>query len=102
MSALPGGSRQARGEIEIVTITKTELESRPRSSRQEHLQWCKDRALAYVDAGETKEAFTSMASDLLKHPDTADHPGILLGSQLLIAGHLDTPHKMREFIVGFN
>jgi len=71
-------------------------------TRQEHLDWCKKRALEYVDAGDQRQAFASMASDLGKHPDTAGHTAIQLGMMLLMGGHLDTPEKMREFINGFN
>ena len=35
-------------------------------NRAEHLQWCKDRANAFVDAGLLQDAYTSMASDLQK------------------------------------
>ena len=37
---------------------------------EEHLAWCKKRALEYLDAGELANAFTSMLSDMDKHPDT--------------------------------
>jgi hypothetical protein len=70
-------------------------------SRAEHLAWAKERALEYVDAGELQQAYTSMASDLSKHPDTAGHAGIELGMMLLMSGHLGTAREMREFIEGF-
>lgn len=47
--------------------------------RAEHLQWCKNRAMEYVDRGEINDALASMGSDLNKHPDTKDHAGIQLG-----------------------
>ena len=31
--------------------------------RAAHLQWCKDRALAYLDQGEVRNAYTSFLSD---------------------------------------
>lgn len=71
-------------------------------SRQEHLEWCKRRALELVDHGDLEQAYASMASDLGKHPDTAGHAAIQLGMALMMAGHLGTPSKMREFIMGFN
>lgn len=71
-------------------------------TRDEHLAWCKQRALAYCDIGEVNQAFASMASDLGKHPDTANHSGAQLGMMMLMGGHLSTPQKMREFIEGFN
>jgi len=70
--------------------------------RQEHLEWCKKRALEYVDNGDLNNAFASMSSDLNKHPETEKHSGIELGMMLLMGGHLSTPEKMRKFIEGFN
>ena len=71
-------------------------------TRAEHLAWCKQRALEYVEAGNLADAYTSMASDLGKHLETENHPAIGLGVGLLFAGDLDTAEKMRKFIEGFN
>lgn len=71
-------------------------------SREEHLRWCKQRALEYVDRGDLQEAYASMCSDLNKHPDTQNHLAIPLGLGLLMIGDLSTPQKMRDFINGFN
>ena len=71
-------------------------------TREEHLDWCKRRALELLDAGEREQAFTSMMSDLRKHPDTKGHAAMELGMMLLTGGHLDSDREMREFIVGFH
>ena len=71
-------------------------------TRAEHLQWCKDRALEYINMNDVTQAFTSMASDLRKHPETANHAGIQLGMGLMIIGKLNSQHEMRKFIEGFN
>ena len=71
-------------------------------TREEHLEWCKKRALEYVDQGDMSQAFASMGSDLNKHPETKEHIGMYLGMALLMAGHLSTPMEMRRFIEGFN
>lgn len=71
-------------------------------TRAEHLAWCKERALEYVDAGDLTNAYASMTSDLTKHPETEKHGAIQLGMMMLMSGHLGTPQKMREFINGFN
>jgi hypothetical protein len=71
-------------------------------TREEHLTWCKQRALEYVDVGELGNALASMGSDLNKHDETKNHPGIRIGIGLLMVGALDTPEKMRRFIEGFN
>jgi hypothetical protein len=71
-------------------------------TRAEHLAWCKQRALEYVERGDTVEALTSMGSDLDKHPETAGHPGTMIGMKLLMIGALATREQMRHFIEGFN
>ena len=73
-------------------------------NRKEHLQWSKDRALAYVDAGDINQAFASFASDLGKHDETeaARKLAATLGMPMLMMGALSTPDEMRKFINGFN
>jgi len=71
-------------------------------TRTEHLEWCKQRALEYVAAGDFNQAFASMGSDLGKHPETENHSGIRLGMMLLMSGNLDTAQAMKKFIEGFN
>ena len=71
-------------------------------TRQQHLEWCKQRALEYVDVGDVNQAWTSMVSDLGKHEETKNHSALELGMMLLMAGHLSTTDKMRKFILGFN
>lgn len=71
-------------------------------ARSEHLQWCKDRALEYVEQDDLNQAFASMASDMSKHPETACPKLTELGFRLLWAGHLDTATKMEKWINGFN
>lgn len=72
------------------------------TTRAEHLAWCKQRALAYCDAGDVSQAYASMGSDLSKHPETARHGGLEIGIMMLMGGMLNTPEKMAEFIRGFN
>ena len=37
---------------------------------QEHIEWCKRRALEYVQLGQLEQAFASMVLDLGKHDET--------------------------------
>lgn len=71
-------------------------------TRSEHLAWAKERALEYVAAGDLGQAFTSMASDLRKHDELIDHPGLLMGSMLFFGGHLNSEPEMRDWVEGFN
>lgn len=71
-------------------------------TRTEHLQWCKDRALEYLDNGDTDAALASMVSDVMKHKDTMYHATInLLSIQMKMAGQLDTVDQMRKWINGY-
>ena len=70
-------------------------------TRAEHLQWTKDRALHYVEAGDLSNAYTSLFSDLRKHPELENHLAIQLGMMELIGGNL-TAHQARQFIKGVN
>ena len=70
--------------------------------RAEHLKWCKDRALEYLDAGDLNQAFTSFQSDMTKHPETKNHAALQIAILLLFGGHLSTDKEMRDWINGFN
>lgn len=48
-------------------------------TREQHLAWCKERAIRELDAGDVNGALASMASDLNKHPETERHAAIQLG-----------------------
>lgn len=72
------------------------------TTRDEHLAECKRRALEYLDRGDTREAFTSMLSDLSKHPETRDHVGCRMGvGFMLLDGWIDNPREVRRWIEGF-
>ena len=66
------------------------------------MEYCKKRALEYVDNGDITNAYASMTSDLRSHPETEKHCGIGLGMGLLMRGKLSTQSEMRKFIEGFN
>jgi hypothetical protein len=71
-------------------------------SQDEHIEWCKKRALEYLDAGDLANAFTSMLSDIRKHPDCENHVGIQLGVGLMmLPGWIQNPVEVRRWIVGF-
>jgi len=71
-------------------------------NRTEHLQWCKDRAIEFVDQNDLKNAFSSFQSDMRKHAETSNHIALDMGTMLLVSGHLSTQHEMREWINEFN
>jgi hypothetical protein len=71
-------------------------------SRKDHLAWCKTRALEYVDAGELKNAVSSMLSDMTKHPETNSPAlGVLMLSAMKDVANGDTA-AVRRWVEGFN
>jgi len=76
-----------------------------KSEREKHLDWCKERALQYLEPGEfysIQDAFVSMLSDLGKHNETENHCGIELGVMLSMGGFMQDEKQVREWITGFN
>ena len=73
-------------------------------TRDEHLEWAKRRALEYLDRGDWLEAWTSLASDLMKHPDLEKHPGIEIGMMFITMpnSNYTNVEEMRRFIEGFH
>lgn len=71
-------------------------------SRETHLNWCKQRALEYIEAGDIRNGLLSMFSDLEKHPETKGHGAISLGLMLMMTGSLSTKEEAKSFIEGFN
>lgn len=73
---------------------------RKMTTRQEHIEWSRARALEYLDAGDIMTAVTSMMSDLEKHPATKVNNATLymLG---VVAVNSGDPAEARRFIEGF-
>lgn len=71
-------------------------------TRKEHLDWCKQRALEYVEAGDCPNAVASMSSDLNKHSETEGHPGIALSMIFLMDANSLNERDVRKWIEGFN
>lgn len=72
-------------------------------TRDEHLAWSKKRALEYLDHGDVRQGFTSMLSDLSKHPELKDHKGGEIGVMfMMLPGWINDPVEVRRWIVGFN
>ena len=73
-------------------------------TREEHLAWCKRRALEYLGLTPPRidEAVASMTSDLSKHPETAASAGGPLGALALWTAANGDVAEARRFIEGFN
>lgn len=72
-------------------------------TREERMQWCKDRALEYARQGDANNALASMTSDLNKHPETRNSVDIAanLGMSLMMTGHLNSVAAIVKFINDF-
>ncbi|BAY22361.1 hypothetical protein NIES2100_21240 [Calothrix sp. NIES-2100] len=69
------------------------------TSREQHLQWAKQRALQVLEYyGSPSQALISLSNDLMKHSELRTHAAIELGTQLFIVGKLGTVAAMRKFI----
>lgn len=69
-------------------------------TRAEHVRWCKERALQYLDAGDLQGAVSSMTSDMSKHDETKDvmKAMAMIGLAELMTGN---PDGVRRWITGF-
>ena len=70
-------------------------------TREEHLEWCKQRAREYCDRGDSASALTLMFSDLGEHPETANHIGIKLGLMLIAAGNSSNKSAVLRHVNGY-
>lgn len=69
-------------------------------TREEHMIWCKMRALEYVDRDDCANAVASTASDLGKHDETRNLP-----AGLVVLGMMEIQNgaaAVRRWIEGFN
>jgi len=71
-------------------------------TREEHLAFCKKRALEALEYQGPKEAAASFMSDMQKHPETSEHFGLVTMLMELTQGFLDEPAAMKNYIEGFN
>lgn len=71
-------------------------------TREEHLAWCKQRALEYIDKGDINEGIASMMSDMNKHDETRSPALQQLAAMMLLTGQLNSVHEARKFINGYN
>jgi hypothetical protein len=69
-------------------------------TREEHLAWCKQRALEYVETNDLVSAVASMGSDLMQHPETGCN-AFLLRVGTMDAEKGDT-RAVRRWIEGFH
>ena len=72
-------------------------------TRQEHLAWCKQRALECIDGGDANSAIASMMSDLSKWDGGQMYDATML--QIAAAEVLmfrRTPDDIRNWVEGFN
>lgn len=69
-------------------------------TREEHLAWCKQRAMEYAMRGDLDSAVASMGSDLNKHPETKENsPTLVILGMMLVMNH--DADGVRRWIEGF-
>ena len=72
------------------------------NSREEHLAFCKKRAMEYVDSNDYTNAVTSMLSDLSKHPETRGVGEKMATLGMFILMSAPAKSDVERFIQGFN
>lgn len=71
-------------------------------TREEHINWCKERAITEMDFyKEPSKGIISMMSDLRKHPETSDQVLASLCMLQLLNPNL-TRQQVINFLNGFN
>ncbi len=68
-------------------------------TREEHIAWCKERALQYIKLNDATSAVSSMLSDLSKHTETEK---IGKGMALIGMFYAQDILQAKKFIEGFN
>ena len=71
-------------------------------SREEHLAWCKSRAIEILDAGDIKGAVASMVSDLGKWEQPLYDQALLDFLTMDAIFFCKTPAQVKHWIEGFN
>lgn len=72
-------------------------------TREEHLKWCKERAIQEMDYyNDPNKAIISMMSDLRKHPETNKEALTSLCGMMLLGRQIETRQDAIKFIDGFN
>jgi hypothetical protein len=72
-------------------------------TREEHLEWCKERAREYLDRGDLANAVASMGSDMDEHPDTrmaGEKMGMLMYVAMIRLTEGDV-QGVRDWVEGF-
>jgi hypothetical protein len=68
-------------------------------TREEHLEWCKERAREYLAAGDLSNAVASMASDMRGHPECGVNE-FLLAAGMIHVMNFDE-REVRRWVEGF-
>ena len=72
-------------------------------TREEHIKWCKERAIAEMDFyKQPSKALISMASDLRKHQETDSEALVLMCTMHLMMNPKITREEVIKFLDGFN
>ena len=69
-------------------------------NRDEHLEWCKERAREYLNQGKPTDAIASIMSDLIKHPEFVGLAEAMTPLGIFYAMNNDL-EGARRFVEGF-
>ena len=69
------------------------------TTREEHLEWCKERARVYIEAGDLSNAVASMASDMRKHPECGVNEFLVAAGMIHVINYDE--REVRRWVEGF-
>lgn len=79
---------------------KLDEEDRISRERQDHVKWCKEKAIRTIDAGDIRGALISFGHNMRAKRATTSNPALLLIPR--IVKDFCVSKDAREFIEGFN
>ena len=68
-------------------------------TREEHLEWCKERARVYLNEGDLLNAVASMTSDMRSHPECGVNDFLVMAAMLHVTNYDE--REVRRWIEGF-
>lgn len=73
------------------------------TGKDEHLMWCKTRAMAYLTEGsDPMQGWLTFSADMAKNKETMKHRGLSDGTLAIGSEGMNTAGEVLAFIEGFN
>lgn len=67
-------------------------------SKDQHIKWCRERALRMLGCQRPLMVLTELLSNLRSHPETRNHAAIDAAHKLLVQGKLRSKESVQYFV----